>query len=100
MAEHKTKEAQPAVVPENDYRQSIAEKADVFDSNVPEETIADALNPDAYSDAYFRKLRWRIDLWLLPLMWFCTSKSPALPFSTLLTDHCQATEPNRPTRLP
>lgn len=24
-----------------------------------------------YSDAYFRKLRWKIDLWLLPLMWVC-----------------------------
>ncbi|OIW34816.1 MFS general substrate transporter [Coniochaeta ligniaria NRRL 30616] len=24
-----------------------------------------------YSDAYYRRLRWKIDLWLLPLMWFC-----------------------------
>ena len=24
-----------------------------------------------YSDAYMRRLRWKIDLWLLPLMWFC-----------------------------
>ncbi|KAL6400859.1 major facilitator superfamily transporter [Ilyonectria robusta] len=24
-----------------------------------------------YSDQYYRKLRWKIDLWLLPLMWFC-----------------------------
>lgn len=26
---------------------------------------------EEYSDAYMRKLRWKIDLWLLPLMWFC-----------------------------
>lgn len=24
-----------------------------------------------YSDAYFRKLLWKIDLWLLPVMWIC-----------------------------
>lgn len=24
-----------------------------------------------YSDSYFRSLRWKIDLWLLPLMWIC-----------------------------
>ncbi|KAL4862598.1 hypothetical protein BDV12DRAFT_207098 [Aspergillus spectabilis] len=24
-----------------------------------------------YSDRYLRRLRWKIDLWLLPLMWFC-----------------------------
>ncbi|KAL6354482.1 hypothetical protein LRP88_11819 [Fusarium phalaenopsidis] len=24
-----------------------------------------------YSDAYYRKLLWKIDLWLLPLMWIC-----------------------------
>lgn len=29
-----------------------------------------AIAPE-YSDAYFRRLRWKIDLWLLPLMWFC-----------------------------
>jgi sugar phosphate permease len=35
---------------------------------------ADAASIDAieeYSDAYMRKLRWKIDLCLLPLMWFC-----------------------------
>lgn len=26
---------------------------------------------DDYSQEYFRKLRWRIDLWLLPVMWVC-----------------------------
>lgn len=24
-----------------------------------------------YSDAYYRKLLWKIDIWLLPLMWIC-----------------------------
>lgn len=37
----------------------------------------DELNVDTveavyeYSDAYMRKLRWKIDLWLLPVMWIC-----------------------------
>jgi ACS family allantoate permease-like MFS transporter len=26
---------------------------------------------EEYSEAYYRKLRWKIDLWLLPLMWVC-----------------------------
>ena len=40
-------------------------------------TEPDALNVDTieaateYSDAYFRKLLWKIDLWLLPVMWIC-----------------------------
>ncbi|KAF4968679.1 hypothetical protein FSARC_3965 [Fusarium sarcochroum] len=26
---------------------------------------------DEFSDSYYRKLLWKIDLWLLPLMWIC-----------------------------
>ncbi|KAJ0332860.1 hypothetical protein COL5a_001587 [Colletotrichum fioriniae] len=36
--------------------------------DILEGTIADATE---YSDSYFRKLRFKIDLWLLPLMWVC-----------------------------
>lgn len=48
----------------------VLEKTDLLD-NVPQETVDDVLNPDSYSDAYFRKLRFKADLWLLPIMWFC-----------------------------
>lgn len=44
--------------------------------NVPEATIEDVLNPDEYSDEYYRKLRLKIDFWLLPIMWFCRSSWP------------------------
>ncbi|EXF84162.1 hypothetical protein CFIO01_05665 [Colletotrichum fioriniae PJ7] len=36
--------------------------------DILEGTIEDATE---YSDSYFRKLRFKIDLWLLPLMWVC-----------------------------
>ncbi|KAK1460520.1 hypothetical protein CCUS01_08867 [Colletotrichum cuscutae] len=36
--------------------------------DILEGTIEDATE---YSDRYFRKLRFKIDLWLLPLMWVC-----------------------------
>jgi MFS transporter, ACS family, allantoate permease len=36
------------------------------------EGVEDAINASSeYSDAYYRKLLWKIDLWLLPLMWVC-----------------------------
>jgi MFS family permease len=53
------------------------ERADVADSHPQDSKLqldADAASIDAieeYSDEYMRKLRWKIDLCLLPLMWFC-----------------------------
>lgn len=37
-----------------------------------------------YSDKYLKKLRWKIDLWLLPLMWFCygTQQADKVSLST------------------
>ncbi|RSM02857.1 hypothetical protein CEP52_007718 [Fusarium oligoseptatum] len=39
------------------------------DEDVQEGTLDDVAVE--YSDAYYRKLLWKIDLWLLPLMWIC-----------------------------
>ena len=39
-----------------------------------DELIVDTVNAEAeYTPEQFRKLRWKIDLWLLPLMWVCTA---------------------------
>lgn len=40
-----------------------------LDVEIGEETVVDAT--EEYTEAYYRRLRWKIDLWLLPLMWFC-----------------------------
>ncbi|KAH7376881.1 major facilitator superfamily domain-containing protein [Plectosphaerella cucumerina] len=48
----------------------VLDKIDILDS-VPQATVDDVFNPDSYSDAYYRKLRFKADLWLLPIMWFC-----------------------------
>lgn len=40
---------------------------------------------EEYSDAYYRKLRWKIDFWLLPLMWVCygTQQADKTSISTM-----------------
>jgi ACS family allantoate permease-like MFS transporter len=40
---------------------------------------------EEYSEAYYKKLRWKIDLWLLPLMWFCygTQQADKTSLSTM-----------------
>lgn len=35
------------------------------------EDAVEELDASQYSEEYMHKLRWKIDLWLLPLMWFC-----------------------------
>ncbi|KAL4738450.1 major facilitator superfamily transporter [Aspergillus similis] len=42
-------------------------KPDIFEAS---EFVAGSIHPE-YSDAYMRRLRWKIDLFLLPLMWLC-----------------------------
>jgi hypothetical protein len=40
-----------------------------------DDLIEDTVNAETeYTPAQFRKLRWKIDLWLLPLMWVCIFK--------------------------
>jgi hypothetical protein len=37
-----------------------------------DDIIVDTINAETeYTPEQFRKLRWKIDLWLLPLMWVC-----------------------------
>ncbi|KAI8941621.1 hypothetical protein NX059_002834 [Plenodomus lindquistii] len=40
---------------------------------------------EEFSEAYYKKLRWKIDLWLLPLMWFCygTQQADKTSLSTM-----------------
>ncbi|KAL4749988.1 hypothetical protein BDW72DRAFT_213748 [Aspergillus terricola var. indicus] len=42
-------------------------KPDTLDVN---DLVSGSIHPE-YSDAYMRRLRWKIDLFLLPLMWLC-----------------------------
>ncbi|KAL2822888.1 major facilitator superfamily domain-containing protein [Aspergillus granulosus] len=43
-----------------------------MESQKPGDVLAGTLEIGTeYSDRYMRRLRWKIDLWLLPLMWFC-----------------------------
>ncbi|KAL4877384.1 major facilitator superfamily domain-containing protein [Aspergillus karnatakaensis] len=48
----------------NTIELAAADKIDDVDAGVLD------IAPE-YSDRYLRRLRWKIDLWLLPLMWFC-----------------------------
>lgn len=44
----------------------------ITDGKVVNEVTADILNAESeYATEYMRKLLWRIDLFLLPVMWFC-----------------------------
>jgi len=40
---------------------------------------------EEFTEAYYRKLRWKIDLWLLPLMWLCygTQQADKTSISTM-----------------
>ncbi|KAH9889193.1 major facilitator superfamily domain-containing protein [Xylariomycetidae sp. FL2044] len=41
-------------------------------SSLKVDIAQDTINAvDEYSEVYYRKLLWKIDLWLLPLMWVC-----------------------------
>jgi MFS family permease len=58
---------------DNDGKDTKAQLAPDLKTIVPLEVdIGDGIVTDIteeYTEAYYRKLRWKIDLWLLPLMW-------------------------------
>lgn len=53
--------------------QAVAKKTDKLDVDDEPTDVVEGIIEDAteYSDSYFRKLRIKIDLFLLPLMWVC-----------------------------
>ncbi|CBF74590.1 hypothetical protein AN4157.2 [Aspergillus nidulans FGSC A4] len=62
-----TKEASVRVGIANTEEDIEMSKPDTLDAN---DFVIGSIQPE-YSDAYMRRLRWKIDLFLLPLMWFC-----------------------------
>lgn len=54
-----------------------------LDVDIGEGVIVDAT--EEYTEAYYRRLRWKIDLWLLPLMWLCygTQQADKTSISTM-----------------
>ena len=40
---------------------------------------------EEFTEAYYKRLRWKIDLWLLPLMWLCygTQQADKTSISTM-----------------
>jgi hypothetical protein len=53
-------EKQPDHIEIND---TVGKDFDILESDVQDTSI--------YLDEYFRKILWKINLWLLPLMWVC-----------------------------
>ena len=74
-SDQKTATPAPAVTAEEVHQDGKSRKPE---NDLPEKTNApNALAEDTvaavndYSEHYYRELLWKIDLWLLPLMWVC-----------------------------
>ena len=58
------------------------------DTSIVEKIALDTINAETeYTLQEFRRLRWKIDLWLLPLMWVsaCVDTFPVLSLAWFLT---------------
>jgi ACS family allantoate permease-like MFS transporter len=65
--------AYPSATSDDDRKPDYGKDQINMDCLPQEEIIpGDVLDAgDQFSDAFNRKLLWKIDLWLLPLMWIC-----------------------------